>query len=323
MCGCSKQPFLLKTLEDYSQRIGNVLEKEHQLDLASFHGQINSNGASTAEVEDATFSSNQNIKLREFYNLPDCGIKPLIAERNTTMGKLQLPSQRYLYDLKLVNSLRKCLEIAKPEDQIRIQTILAGKQQDKRNSWRALITRSKEIRLATTSPSSHFDDNENHDFAILNWQQLLTYAPDKTEALTEEQQGSLEQLLKTISDYKTPAKLNNDSGLIASVLPQVTNFLQSETSTFTCNTRKETQKVEYLRNVFHLFFIEKIQPLTSNMNKWYYKLEPVLEELKHPLITDSMENAFTQQKARYDESLKEHVQFWQQLFKRCNVSPSK
>lgn len=309
-------------MQEYAQRLSNVLDAEHQIlfDADPVIAQLSSPPSKSRQLN---LQSDQKIKLRDFYNLPNCGIKPLIAERNTTMGKLQTPSQRYLYELRLTNVLNKCLAMAEPEDKDKLQAILILKQQDMQNAWRAFILTSKELQLATANKAVHFSQTENHDFAVLSWQQLAQYAPDTTKYVGEKELGELESHLKTISDYKTPAKLFNDSFLLSVWLPQITDFLESQTNEFNCVSRKEKQKVEYLKNVFHLFFVEKIQPLTSNMNKWYYKLEPVLESLHHPLIQINSTDSFPEQKKHYDDSLKQHVQFWQKLFKRCGVNPAR
>ena len=47
------------------------------------------------------------IKLFEFYDLKQCQLYTLIAERNTSLGKLQLPSRRYLYERKLIKPIKK------------------------------------------------------------------------------------------------------------------------------------------------------------------------------------------------------------------------
>lgn len=319
--GCSKKPYLLETLEEYTQRLSNVLEAEHQISFV--HEVMRVTETKSESTTLATAQVSARIKLREFYNLPDCGVKPLIAERNTTMGKLQAPSQRYLYELRLVKALSHCLTImTDAEDQQKLQAILTTKQKDMDSSWRVFVNKSQEIARALTSNTSHLELSENHDFALLSWQQILNFSPDVAMNSRTDITGELEAHLKTIAEYKTPAKLVNDMRLVSTWLPKVTRFLETQTSGFTCVPRKEKQKVEYLKNVFHLFFIQEIQPLTSNMNKWYYKLEPVLESLDHPKVQPQGQHGFKQLKQDYDQNLKQHVMFWQTLFKRCNVSPA-
>lgn len=318
--GCSKQPYLLATLDDYNQRLGNVLDTENNIEFITVIAPLGlkKNIVSKADLT-VRDSGDDTIKLREFYDLPACGIKPLIAERNTTLGKIQSPSQRYIYEVRLVTVLKGCLTNAAEADSVKLNKLLNLKQNDLINAWQTLLHHSSEISQAIVTPSSHFSDTENHDFAVQSWLQLSHFSP-KSLATEEssEQLAELEARLKTIQDFKTPAKLLNDSKLIMTYLPKITQFLHTETQGFTCQSPKEKQQTQYLKNVFHLFFVDKIQPLTAKMNKWSYKLIPALQRLEQPIFVD---NGYSEFQAQYQHAIKEHVKFWQQLFKRCDISP--
>lgn len=295
----------------------------------TFEGQVEPGSTALARKNDASLTDKERetINLREFYNLPDCGIKPIIAERNTTLGKIQSPSQRYLYEVRLMRALKNCFaSVSSQKDSLitnenltQLSEILALKQQDMSNAWTLFLRNSSELNTALSHQHSHLSDSDNHDFAIQSWILLSSYQPEQLirEDFSTTIEDNFEQHLKNITDFRTPARLRNDFTLISNNLPQITDFLISETAGFTCTPRKEKQQVEYLKNIFHMFFVDKIQPMTTRMNKWFYKLEPVLNELdlKEAIIK------LNKQKQDYDSALMEHVQFWQQLFKRCGVSP--
>lgn len=326
LSGCGKKPYLLETMETYAQRLSNVLDTEHPVSF-ELKDALMSDIAykqKTVETEKMPALISETIQLREFYDLPDCGLKPLIAQRNTTLGKIQSPSQRYLYEVLLVKTLRQCL-VKNEKHSEALQQILKIKKQVMFHSWQLFLHNSKEIASAINSPHSHFRDSENHDYALQSWLQLKNFSPALLSSSNdvESQGAALEQHLKTINDYKTPAKLLNDYTLVQYWLPEITQFLEAETADFTCVPKREKQKVQYLRNVFHLFFIEKIQPLTSKMNKWYYKQVPILEDLEVVSNDRPLAASLPQIKVNYDKALLDHVQFWQQLFKRCDVSPMK
>lgn len=311
-------------MEAYAQRLSNVLDTEHPI---SFDLNTTVQADSTYQHEEFETSQmptlgSETIQLREFYDLPNCGLKPLIAQRNTTLGKIQSPSQRYLYEVLLVKTLKQCLFKNKKHSEA-LQQILKIKEQALFQSWQLILQKSKEITSAINSTHSYFVASENHDYALQSWLQLKKFSPVSLSRSNDIESlgAALEQHLKTISDYKTPAKLLNDFTLLHEWLPEITQFLETETADFTCVPNKEKQKVEYLRNVFHLFFIKKIQPLTSKMNKWYYKQAPILDELTIVLNNQPIAASLQQRKVNYDKALIEHVQFWQRLFKRCDMSP--
>ena len=321
LTSCSQQPYIERTLEQYQSRLANVLDTSVPESIATSPFSTKTSVKTSEGPSQTRIESESKIKLNEFYQLPECGIKPLIAERNTTLGKLQTPSQRYIYETRLLNKLVKCRS-DDPEQQQLINKLTRLKNQHRRESWQKLLAQSTEIRTALTTGNAHFSKNDNHDFAVQSWLQLKALSP---EALLNEQEdklvSSLEGILKSISDSKTPARLSNTHELLAQRLPEITRFLRQHTDGFQCQNHKEKQQAEYLQNVFNLFFIEEIQPLGSKMNKWYYNLDPVLAELLQNEHYNTQLVSHQTQFSQYQQAIKEHVIFWQQLFKRCNLSP--
>ncbi|BDX06310.1 hypothetical protein MACH26_18310 [Planctobacterium marinum] len=318
MAACTQKPWLHSTLEDYQSRLANILEIEPP-------SLITPNIISTTPKQ--VFSPQGsaeplNIKLREFYNLPECGIKPIIAERNTTLGKLQAPSQRYLYEVRLLAALYRCMMMVDDEPQQEQRSIINRKEQVVVQSWHNLLYNSDEINSARFSSSTHFDEQEDHRSAIQNWQSLLRFSPEelKGKRFQLSDANSLETLLQSISKFKTPAKLRNDMRLLISTLPQITIYLETNMTQLNCLTNPGDKiKAEYLRNVFNLFFIQEIQPQAGKINDWYFQLSVTFEELgftehEDNTLNKSLHNDFV-------SSIKDHVAQWQVFFERCDIVP--
>ena len=92
-----------------------------------------------------------------------------------------------------------------------------------------------------------------------------------------------------------------------------------------CDSAKSKQQMKYLSNVFQLFFIEKIQPIAGQLNHYHYRLSPIFNLLvNHPHLSPSYIHYIQQQQQGfklYQAAMLEHVQYWQGLFKRCNIVP--
>ena len=93
-----------------------------------------------------------------------------------------------------------------------------------------------------------------------------------------------------------------------------------------CTRTKSKQKVDYLTNVFNQFFIKQIQPIASQMNHYQYQLGPTLEKMSvHPNLSPSFKEYIQQLNQQgfenYQAAMQQHIQFWQNLFKRCNKKP--
>ena len=319
-------------MEEYHQRLSNVLGTDTQLrnikpaDLHSPRG-LQPEALSTDHKTDASAFENERINLSEFYKLPECGLKPLIAERNTTLGKLQAPSQRYLYELRIRSTMTSCMAKAAPAQKDVLTALVKRKHPALLHSWRKLLLDSEEIKQALFHTSSSLSTGEKHDFAIQSWGQLRSYDPKNVEEndemtypeLTHLQ--NLEAQLKTISESKIPAKLRHSMVTLNHYLPQTTDFLEKHTSALDCQKTQDKTKLQYLNNVFKLFFIEKIQPLSSQMNQWHYKLQPIMADLYRDQSIDPYQQIVTQHFQSYQNNIKRHVRLWQSLYKTCGFSP--
>lgn len=315
---CSQKPYLQTTLDEYGQRTANILEMSWQETE-----RINkTDDTQPLSVSGQQKTNNTFIKLNEFYQLPDCGIKPIIAERNTTMGKLQAPSQRYLYDIRLLQALEQCQLKDDEATKEQLSSLIQQKRYDAQQSWLVLLRRSPELTQAIWNNRVHFAADEEHRHAIQSWLSLSKLSPNSDLKNISSNSVELEKSLELIEKFKTPAKIKNDILLITHYLPPITDFIDRESRQLACETHPgDKQKVEYLRNVFNLFFIQKIQVHIAKVNAWYYQIEPILSQL--PLTEDNAKTWLNKESHEaFLAQIKAHVAVWQDLFKRCNMSPA-
>ncbi len=310
---CSQKPFLQSTLDEYGQRIAYILEADWQVTAIAAADSM----APPKKAQPVT--ATRQIKLNEFYQLPDCGIKPIIAERNTTLGKLQAPSQRYLYDFRLYQALKDCLTRTSDEVQASLLPLLEQKQRDVQQNWLNLVNTSPEISVALWSRQAYFSAEEDHRFAIQSWKQLSQHSPESAESGKTVETRRLEDSLNNIANAKTPAKIKNDIRIFNQILPRLTDFIAIETAYLDCESHPgHKQKAQYLSNVFNLFFIQKIQPHVGKINAWYYQITPILAQL--PLAESRGNWLAPEEHLTFLQQIKEHVTVWQNLFKRCEVA---
>jgi hypothetical protein len=104
-------------------------------------------------------------------------------------------------------------------------------------------------------------------------------------------------------------------------------WLEHNIELMQCPSGKSSKQVEYISNVFQLFFIEKIQPIATKLNHYQYQLSPIFESLATHKETDTLIKTLllthSQQKFEdYQMAMQKHIQFWQKLYKRCGISPN-
>ena len=348
LLGCFGGSTVKQSIDDYAARLSRVLDTPLP---DSFNDKITTplpKLADSATLKHAI--EGVNINLREFYALQDCELGTVVAERNTSLGKSQLPSQRLVYESKLLNVLRSCeAALTKENESNQRNAALAAtiaswreqKTQDYSKTWANLVQGSQELRLALNTPERLFSVENNKDAlssvnalyyinSLSNKELLLS--DTETEATNENNSESiiesseLEQQLKIIRSARLPATLWHTQQTLTQNLSLLTNMLETELDAVSCPEGRASDKAKILRNVFYLFFIEEIQPVGSLVNQYHYKLEPLWEDwLAQPSLHKEFKHYIRQQSQdgfiQYSSAMKAHVNLWQGFLGRCNLSP--
>ena len=358
LLGCFGGSTVKQSIDDYAARLSRVLDTPLP---DSFNDKITTplpKLADSATLKQAI--EGVNINLREFYALQDCELGTVVAERNTSLGKSQLPSQRLVYESKLLNVLKSCeAALTKENESNQRNAALAAtiaswreqKTQDYSKTWANLVQGSQELRLALNTPERLFSVEDNKDAlssvnalyyinSLSNKGLLLsdmyssnTASSDtETEATNENNSESiiesseLEQQLKIIRSARLPATLWHTQQTLTQNLSLLTNMLETELDAVSCPEGRASDKAKILRNVFYLFFIEEIQPVGSLVNQYHYKLAPLWEDwLAQPSLHEEFKRYIRQQSQdgfnQYSSVMKAHVNLWQGFLGRCNLSP--
>ena len=358
LLGCFGGSTVKQSIDDYAARLSRVLDTPLP---DSFNDKITTplpKLADSATLKHAI--EGVNINLREFYALQDCELGTVVAERNTSLGKSQLPSQRLVYESKLLNVLKSCeAALTKENESNQRNAALAAtiaswreqKTQDYSKTWANLVQGSQELRLALNTPERLFSVENNKDalssvnalyyISSLSNKGLLlsdmyssnTASSDtETEATNENNSESiiesseLEQQLKIIRSARLPATLWHTQQTLTQNLSLLTDMLETELDAVSCPEGRASDKAKILRNVFYLFFIEEIQPVGSLVNQYHYKLAPLWEDwLAQPSLHEEFKRYIRQQSQdgfnQYSSAMKAHVNLWQGFLGRCNLSP--
>ena len=358
LLGCFGGSTVKQSIDDYAARLSRVLDTPLP---DSFNDKITTplpKLADSATLKHAI--EGVSINLREFYALQDCELGTVVAERNTSLGKSQLPSQRLVYESKLLTVLKSCeAALTKENESNKRNAALAAtiaswreqKTQEYSKTWANLVQGSQELRLALNTPERLFSVENNKDALssvnalyyinnLSNKELLLsdvyssnTASSDtETEATNENnsekiiESSELEQQLKIIRSARLPATLWHTQQTLTQNLSLLTDMLETELDAVSCPEGRASDKAKILRNVFYLFFIEEIQPVGSLVNQYHYKLAPLWEDwLAQPSLHKEFKRYIRQQSQdgfnQYSSAMKAHVNLWQGFLGRCNLSP--
>ena len=358
LMGCFGGSTVKQSIDDYAARLSRVLDVPLP---DSFNNKITTPLPKLADSVTLKHTiEGVSINLREFYALQDCELGTVVAERNTSLGKSQLPSQRLVYESKLLTVLKSCEAALTKEGETSqsnaalAATIASWREQktlDYSKTWANLVQGSQELRLALNTPERLFSVENNRDAlssvnalyyinSLSNKELLLsdmyssnTASSDtETEATNENNSESiiesseLEQQLKIIRSARLPATLWHTQQTLTQNLSLLTNMLETELDAVSCPEGRASDKAKILRNVFYLFFIEEIQPVGSLVNQYHYKLAPLWEDwLAQPSLHEEFKRYIRQQSQdgfnQYSSVMKAHVNLWQGFLGRCNLSP--
>ncbi|WP_152557143.1 DUF3080 family protein, partial [Photobacterium sanctipauli] len=109
-------------------------------------------------------------------------------------------------------------------------------------------------------------------------------------------------------------------------LDAITTMLESQEQRIICGEGRNQQTAQYLTNVFYKFFATDLQSYLAELDSQYLEIQPILSQLllQHSLKTPEMTpyiNYYLMGEMHEDfrRATLAHVQFWQRVFKRCNI----
>lgn len=316
--GCGQHSSLPQDLDDYRERLANVLDvdapKSSEIPPLAYPS-IREMKADIPEL---------SIKLNEFYAIQDCTVATLIAERNTALGRTQLPSTRYVYEVRLIEGLQQCHATS---DDVEIREQLAELISIKKASlpivWADMFQTSTEMRFSMSSNQDFLSGDENDN--VNAYMHALTALIALQKAPNDDSQ-LIESALSTIKSTPLLARAWRSQRLIANELDGISEWLIPQLDSLQCHNAKSKKQVTYLNNVFNLFFIERIQPLAGALNSYQYKLIPLLATLQAlPHIDHKLKEKLAEHErefSHYKTSMSRHIKIWQKLLKGCNLAPT-
>ncbi|QPG04571.1 DUF3080 domain-containing protein [Salinimonas marina] len=321
LSGCFFDSGLDDELAEYQARLSRVLDTQ----AAEVPAPPQLDYPSAAELTRAI--EPVSVNLRDFYQLQNCEIGSLVAQRNTVLGKTAQLSQRFVYESRLLDKLQQCITTiasSQPKLSQQLTRWLELKQHQQPDLWANLVQVSPEMRAAYSRSPNYIEATNNSDVSA-SVPALSFVASLQQRSLKDATE--LETQLKIIDSARLPARLWRTQTLLLAYLTPLNTHLSRHLPALSCPDGKASEQVKILKNVFYLFFIEKIQPVGSKLNQFHYQLAPVWETLTqdpalHPSFKRYLRFHTQTRFNQYQQTVRAHVQLWQDLFARCNLSPT-
>lgn len=339
--GCHPNPKLAQPLQTYAARLANVLDTEPppsaQMTFADIASATTAQPANyiafhpiLTKIKNPPAAVGHSLSLREFQQLPDCHqLKPIIAQQNSSLGRVQSPSQYYMYQIEIVSLLKQCLEYAEKNSlsgsqlshlyQIKLQDLGKGRH------W--FLRTEPSLRRSLAFSATLLEPNwKQHQQSISHWQTLIS-SPSPASEFPVDVPATTHRLNSALRNLETnpfPSQLYNTLNWYHFQIDTLNTWLKTRLSNENCTSSKAKTQVQYLQNVMTLFFINDIQVQGSKLTQLHYRLHPIMQQLYHPTPADTAMSEIVAQHQRiferYQDSMKSHTLIWSELFKRCRIT---
>ncbi|PSW63593.1 DUF3080 domain-containing protein [Photobacterium kishitanii] len=322
-------------LDTYQQRLANVLD-------------INpaETPALTLPIYPGTRLLKQPIPdirmgLLNAYELRQCGLFQLIAERNSVLGKVQDQTRQLRYELLFLKQLDHCLKVLNNTNTLwpQLKDIYYQKQQQLPQVLWNMVFTGQEWRQQFTLGRQLLEQQQFggyiENLAAFDYLDTLTTtitSHNLSNALTTLTTSNIDLLLyhqQQIHNTQYLGQLFYSIARVTARLNTVTTQLIRHEQDVICGKNINQQQAQYLRNVFYKYYAKDIQPYLSKLHSQYQQLQPYLASLyttltKHHIQPSSMMTVYARYyfqgelQHQFQQATIEHVNYWQRLFKRCN-----
>ncbi|WP_237767903.1 DUF3080 domain-containing protein [Vibrio bivalvicida] len=253
-----------------------------------------------------------SIGLLESYQLRQCGLFNLIAEKNSVLGKVADEFRNYDYQRALLDGLSRCLNSDKLDQELTLK--LADIEQKKRPQ---LSLHQWNLVFASDTMQKQL---QGYQWLEANLGQTVLEVSQALKVLQLASYSSNSQVIEVQEVLeKSPivGDLNYSLAMATTKLNQVTRQLSEYDHRIICATNRDSTKFKYLNNVFEQQFVGKVQPYMAQLDGYYQTLSSNLSLLDPKPNIHSYVYPLKKHHVEFRQAIRRHVDYWQQLFKRC------
>lgn len=322
LTGCAQTDPQFGLGEPELKRVATILEREPgPITIAPRHG----SEFTIPPMSDARIGFTQALSLGE------CGLVPLIAERNSALGRQKAESTRFIYEWRIREGLLACQD--QFADEIWFQEALADKQQDVETAIQAVLFQSIEADAVGRPLSSPFADLKRSNAAYRDaWSRiapLFIQALDGGPSPTTDQYQAFEAALKQWGDTRHHATLGlavrRTEGWLRAANALLT---QATADNRICPMGSPTEKGRRIATFVQGYFASTIQRDVATLMQSIEHFDALWQPLRaaSPSIaqtatTDELLLLSPGHIRTLQEGWQDHVKGWQTILQQCQLAP--
>ncbi|MDK9736723.1 DUF3080 family protein [Vibrio sp. D404a] len=255
-----------------------------------------------------------SMGLLDSYQLRECGLFNLIAERNSVLGKVADPFRNFDYQVAFLDGLSECLNHQGISDDVQQQ--LLSIEQQKRDQ---IAMHQWNLLYASDAMQSQLRGSqwlsEDVGLKVQRVSDALDYLNQSFN--TSMTLGSITEVQETLEKQVVLGDLHYSLSAATFELNLITQQLKTFDHKIICGKQRDTTKFRHLNNVFEQQFIGIVQPYMAQLDGYYQQLAPNLSlfEAQPQLHPYTFPLVGTHQAFR--TAIRQHVDYWKSLFERC------
>jgi len=329
-------------LDNYTERVARVLEEPIDADL---------DGPTDIALlpprrERLLPLTDLRQGLIEVLALRHCNLLGLIAQRNSSLGKVMPPSKQLVYEMRLLSQVRDCrTELAKqPDADPQLRQQLEDIHRIKARElpavlWNAIYASSEmENNFSRGDPPLPlYSEDNNKDGSKAALLGLQTLADLQTLITTPDwrapaQLDDLEQHYQALEANRFGSQWLKSLWILTRTLEQTAQALERrELRASICPQQRPTPRAKILLNVFTQFYAGEVQPYMAHIDRSGQRWKALHQQLMTslpatPAMLDYQWRTFADANPdslwqRYIRARDHHTKSWQTTLRRCSLMP--
>lgn len=263
------------------------------------------------------------IDLLDAFATRSCGLDMLIAERNSSMGKVFTASKRLNYELRFLASLENCLQQTWQEPlKSQLTEIDQQKQQSIDIAFNNMLQTDDTLRKRWLAASKGLSASNDKGFVeslgalqqLLELQQAIS-RQDWYSASQIDPEQALAILYRSPFLSELQFSLRYANSWFAAVNPALLNIDPASLC-----PRGPSEQLTILSTVFRKYFIGEVQAYLAELSRYQQQSWPLIAELYQdspmlPVLTER----YATQAEQLQQQLLQHVAWYQRLNQLCPV----
>lgn len=326
-------------LENYSNRVSNALDQSDRLNLKAPVSlpEFPRRRDRLQPVEDIRQG------LVEVFNLRHCQLITLVAERNSSLGKVMPPSRQLAYELKLYVGLRDCLKQliqTRAEQELiqQISEILVIKERNlPRVLWNGIYTsEAVERNFSRSEPPLPLEKSNSFisdKTALEVLTKLAALQNDDTEWPVPAELETLENHYQALYNNRFGSRWLHSVNLLTATLNHTASAIEKRLGNRPlCYNNQTNPKANIVRNVFTKYYAGELQPYMARVdqqgrqwlqlnNQLLAQFSQIPQPMRHyqqQALSMEFQGSVWQ---TYIQARDRHTKAWQTLLGQCGLMP--